>query len=297
MCYNLDTCESHTAAVTTTSHELLLHTDTGTLRQSHHLCYSSSDVFSLQKWLNPPSASAPFFTDQPLDHISPLRVCESLDVVPSTSPSSTTPSVLLHCETYLTADSDTSGVVDHLSSTASSGFSNMDYFVSGSSGGSVQTHPGPAYFAYQDDFHHPHNSHTFHLSLHVCPPSPTYESLKRLPHSPDSGFCTGNDEEEVLEDKSDVIVEEEEVSDHSLLLVLPLHLPAQACPPSSPPCLADVSSGSQQEDQPVADVDDGCAGWPVAGAMHRSSSMPVESFSTGYFTLKDLQTTFSNASI
>lgn len=183
----------------------------------------------------------------------------------------------------------------------------MGYFMSSSSSSSARTDPSPAYFTYQDDFHNLHNSHNLHLSL--CPSfttSPTYESLKKEPQSPDSGFGIGKEDEEDKEDKKVVDVKGDDISDDhqtSPVLVLPLHLPSWMCPPSSPPpapnapSLTQVSSDNQQVDTPVAAVSSSYAAWPLARSMSRSSSMPVESCKTGYLTLKELQTTFSNKSI
>lgn len=259
---------------------------------------------SLKKWLNPLTASESFFIAQPRDCISPVEVCESWDVVPSTSPSSSSTSALLHFRSYPSAGSDTSWVVDNsCSSSSSSCFSNMGYFMSSSSGSSARTDPNPAYFTYQDDFH---NLHNLHLSL--CPSlntSPPYESLKREPQSPDSGFGIGKEDEE-QKIKRVMDVEGGEVSDEHQsppFLILPLHLPSQMCPPSfaSPPpnapSLTQIFSDSQQVDVPVAASSGSYTAWPMAGAMCRSSSMPVESCKTGYLTLKELQTTFSNKSI
>ncbi|XP_073349778.1 interleukin-2 receptor subunit beta [Pagrus major] len=260
---------------------------------------------NLKKWLNPLSAPDSFFTAQPCDHISPVEFCEGSDVAPSTSPSSSSTCALLHFKCYPSAGSDTSGVADNSSSL--SNFSNRGYFLSSSSGGSARTDPNPAYFTYKEDFHNQHNSHPLHLSL--CPSitsCPTYESLKREPQSPDSGFGIGKEDEE---DKGGFMVEgveEEEVSDvhqTSPLLILPLHLPPHMCPPASTPpppnapSLIQESSGSQQVDTPVAAASGSYAAWPLASAMCRSTSMPVEPCKTGYLTLKELQTTFSNKSI
>ncbi len=242
---------------------------------------------------------------QPCDQISQVEVCKSWDVVPSISPSSSSTSALLNFRTCPSAGSDTSGVVDNSSSSSSSCFSNMGYFMSSSCGSSVRTDPSPAYFTYQDDFHNLHNSNNLHLSL--CPSfttSPTYESLKREPQSPDSGFGIGKEDEEDKEDKKVVDVEGDAVSDESTpLLILPVNLSSWMCPPSSPsptpntPSLTQVSSDNQQVDTPVATTSGSYAAWPLAGSMSRSSSMPVESCKTGYLTLKELQTTFSNKSI
>lgn len=132
-----------------------------------------------------------------------------------------------------------------------------------------------------------------------------YESLKREPQSPDSGFGIGKEDEEEQEEKNVEDVEGEEVSDDRPtcpLLILPLRLPSQLCPPSSPPLPPNalsppqVSSDGQLVDPPVAAASGSYAAWPLAGAMCRSSSMPVEPCKTGYLTLKELQTTLSNKS-
>ncbi|CAK6977694.1 interleukin-2 receptor subunit beta [Scomber scombrus] len=257
---------------------------------------------NLKTWLNPLSAPESFFTAQPCDEISAVKVGESWDVAPSTSPSS---SALLHFRSYPSAGSDTSGVVDNSSSSVSSGFSNMGYFMSSSSSSSARTDPSSDYFTYKEDLRNSQNSHNLRLSL--CPlltTSQTYESLKREPHSPDSGFGIGEEEEEDKDDNSDVTGEE--VSDDhqsAPFLILPLHLPSWMCPatipppPLHPPSLTQISSESQQVDVTVAAANGSYAAWPVAGAMYRSSSMPVEPCKTGYLTLKELQTTFSNKSI
>nr|XP_020506960.1 uncharacterized protein LOC109996961 [Labrus bergylta] len=256
---------------------------------------------NLKKWMNPLSASESFFTAQPREHISPVELCESWDVVSSTSPSSTSTSALLHFKS--SAGSDTSGVSENTTSASSSScFFNMGYFNSSSSRSSAQNDPSPAYFTYRDDLHNLHNSHALHLSL--CPSfdiSPAYESLKREPQSPDSGFCIGKEDEADIEDNTFACVKRKEVSP---LLILPLRLPTPMFPPSSrqpppnAPSLVQVAPDSVQVEKPV-EAAPGCsyAAWPLAGAMSRSSSMPVETCKTGYLTLKELQTTFSNKSI
>ncbi|XP_054463148.1 interleukin-2 receptor subunit beta [Anoplopoma fimbria] len=261
---------------------------------------------NLKKWMNPQSASESFFTAHPCEIISPVEICESWDVVSSTSPSSSSTSVLLHFRSDPSAGSDTSGVVDN-SSSSSSCFSNMGYFMSSTSGSSARSDPNPAYFTYQDDFHGLHNSLNLRLSLRPSHDnSRTYESLKREPQSPDSGFCIGKEDEEGREDERFANVEEEEVSHDNPsppLLILPLHRLSQMCPTSSAPpppnapSLILISSDSQQVDEPVAAAFGNYAAWPMAGAMCRSSSMPMEPCKTGYLTLKELQTTFSNKSI
>ncbi|KAK2833738.1 hypothetical protein Q5P01_017627 [Channa striata] len=259
---------------------------------------------NLKKWLNPLPVSESFFTAQPCDHISPVEVCESWDVVPSTSPSSSSSSALLHFRIPPSAGSDTSGIVDNSSS--SSCFSNMGYFMSSSSGTSARTDPSPAYFTYQDDFHNLNKDHN--LPLAFCPSlgtSPTYETLKREPQSPDSGFVTGREEDD-QQDDVDLDAEIKKIPYNpqtSALLLFPLRLPTQMCPPSSaPPPLhparpTQKSSDTQQVEVPEAAAGGSYAAWPTAGAMCRSSSMPVEPCKTGYLTLKELQTTFSNKSI
>uniref|UniRef100_A0A668TGL8 Uncharacterized protein n=1 Tax=Oreochromis aureus TaxID=47969 RepID=A0A668TGL8_OREAU len=216
---------------------------------------------NLKKWLNPLSVSESFFTVQPIDQISPVEVCEDFDVVPSTSPSSSSTSALIHSQ-----NSGTSGIVNN--SASSSVFSNRSYFNSSSSGGLACIDPTPAYFTYHDDFH-----------PSLCPSLwgfPTYESLKREPHSPDSGFGieleADNEEERYMEGGGQFLLD-----DHNIpFLILPVRFPPHTCPAISPPT------------PPT---------WLVPGAMCRSSSMPVEPGKTGYLTLKELQATFSNKSI
>ncbi|AWP18659.1 putative interleukin-2 receptor subunit beta [Scophthalmus maximus] len=254
----------------------------------------------LKNWLNPQSASETFFTVQPCDHISPVEVGESWKVVPSTSPSSSSTIALLHISSYPSAGSDTSRAVRD----SSSCFSNMGYFMSSYSSSVARSDTNPAYFTYQDEFH---NDPNFHLAL--CPSLTclsAYESLKREPQSPDSGFGFGQEDEEDKKNEKGTDVEGEGVSDDlqsSPLLVLPLHPPPRVCPPSSAPApphlpsLNQTCSDSQEEDAPVVDACENYAAWPIAGTMCRSSSMPSEPGKTGYLTLKELQTTFSNKSI
>ncbi|KAG7239447.1 hypothetical protein INR49_028918 [Caranx melampygus] len=256
------------------------------------------------KWLNPLSTSESFFTALPHDHISPVEVCESWDMVPSTSLSTSSTSAHLHFRSFPSAGSITSGVIENSSS--SSCFSNMGYFMSEASSSLAGPDPSPAYFSYQDDVHNLHNNHN--LSLSLCPSfiaSRAYESLKREPQSPDSGFGIGQEDEGDKRDEMDIGVEEtSEGHQSSPLLILPLHLSSWVCPPPSvpaaphPPSLIQICSDIQEvDDEPEAAACESYAAWPVAGSMCRSSSMPVEPCKTGYLTLKELQTTFSNKSI
>ncbi|XP_076020744.1 interleukin-2 receptor subunit beta isoform X2 [Genypterus blacodes] len=263
---------------------------------------------NLKKWLNPQAACESFFAPQPSECISPVKVCHHWeDTLPSSSSLST--SALLHSRPCCpSAGSGTSGVVCHSSSSSSSFFSNMGYFVS-----SYSSSPPPPrvwnvdYFTYQDEFKVPHEG--LHLSL--CPafaPSTTYECLEMEPQSPDSGFGIEKDDEEAKEDEEHEDAEGEVVSSDGLLLILPLHLPSRMGPPSSassspplpsppPPSLTQVRLGNPDPDEPVAAPSSSYAAWPVGATMSRSSSMPVEPSKTGYLTLKELQTTFSNKSI
>ncbi|XP_034567871.1 interleukin-2 receptor subunit beta-like [Notolabrus celidotus] len=263
---------------------------------------------NLKEWMNPLPTSESFFTAQPCEYVSPVELCESLYVLPSTSPSSTLTCALLHIKGHTSAGSNTSGVIDNSSSTSSSFFSNMGYFMSSSPSSSAPTDPSPAYFTYQEDFHNLHNSRALHLSL--CPSfkfTPAYESLKREPQSPDSGFGIGKEDENIMEDEEFEDVKGEELSAHHQgppLLLLPLHPPFQMFPFSvSPshtpnaPSLTLATAESSQVDEPEEAAGEIYAAWPLAGAMCRSSSMPVEPCKTGYLTLKELQTTFSNKSI
>lgn len=170
----------------------------------------------------------------------------------------------------------------------------MGYFTSASSGSSACTDPSAAYFAYQDDFHALNHRH--HLHVAPCPSltaPPAYDLLKREPQSPDSGFGLEQEDEEDKDGRG-LNVGGGDVS-------TVFHSPPQLCPPSSapphprPPVLPQNSSDSQQAEAPPP-AGGSYAAWPVAG-MCRSSSMPVEPCKTGYLTLKELQTTFSNRSI
>lgn len=220
-------------------------------------------------------------------------------MAPSTSPSFSSTTALLHFKSYLSGDLDTSRDHDNFSSSSSSFFSNFGYFLSSSTSSSAQTEPIPAYFICGNDFHNRLHSPTLPLSL--CPPSMTshiYESLKREPQSPDSGFGKDPAEEAVL-------AEGEEVSDdHQTcpFLMGPFLPPSQLCPPSSHPSPPNALSPQVSSDglpvaTPAAPVSGSYAAWPSASAMCRSSSMPVEPCKTGYLTLKELQATFSNKSI
>ncbi|XP_074552865.1 interleukin-2 receptor subunit beta [Halichoeres trimaculatus] len=268
-----------------------------------HTLYSVHEG-NLKKWINPLSTAESFFTAQPCEQLSPVEVCDSSDVVPSTSPSSTSTCALLHTKSHSSAGSITREVMDSSSSMSSSCFSNMGYFTSSSPGSSAPTNPSPAYFTYQDDFP---NLHGQGLHLSLCTPfdsSRVYESLKREPQSPDSGFSCYDDEKD--EKVVDVKEEKESAHDQSApLLLLPLHLPSQIYPssflptppPPNTPSTTLVFTESLQVDEPEEAAGESYAAWPLAGSMCRSSSMPVEPCRTGYLTLKELQTTFSNKSI
>uniref|UniRef100_UPI003AACEDA9 interleukin-2 receptor subunit beta n=1 Tax=Centroberyx gerrardi TaxID=166262 RepID=UPI003AACEDA9 len=272
----------------------------------------------IKKWLNPQSASGSFFTAQPRDQISPVQVFDAWDAVPSTSPSSSSTSALLHFHPGRcpSADSDAGGSVMHRSaSSASSGFSNLGYFYSSCPGSDpLRIDASPVYFTYQDDFRNPH----LHLSL--CPAlagSLPYECLRRPggerksePQSPDSGFGIGMEDEAGEGEGRDADVDGDRHG--SPLLILPLHLPSRMCPPSFPPPPSPSSSppppshppsppqvqpDNQGLEVPAAAPSGSYVAWPAGGAMCRSSSMPVEPCKTGYLTLKELQTTYSNKSI
>uniref|UniRef100_A0A3Q3AZC6 Interleukin-2 receptor subunit beta-like n=1 Tax=Kryptolebias marmoratus TaxID=37003 RepID=A0A3Q3AZC6_KRYMA len=228
----------------------------------------------LESW----SSRSEFVFVPPCDHISPVEVCEDWGgLVPSSSPSSSSTSALLYSHDYPPSASDSSGVAYNSSSLST--FSNMGYFMSSSSGGSARTEPHPAYFTYNDPF----AALPQPPQRHAPSSAPDYESLKREPESPDSGFG-------LMEEQ------EEDRSEHSsAFLILPLHFNPRTCPPSSsspppppPLAVAQISADRQQLDVPES---------AAAAAMSRSSSMPIEPFKSDYLTLKELQTTFSNKSI
>ncbi|KAM8844758.1 interleukin-2 receptor subunit beta isoform 2-T3 [Spinachia spinachia] len=258
---------------------------------------------NVKEWLNPPSTPESFFTAQPCDSISPVEMCEGWDVVPTTSPSSSSTSALLHFRNDPPVGSDTIvSVVDNPSS-SSSFFSNKGYFISSSSGSVAPTSLSPACFAYQENFHHLRNTLNLRLFLHPSPDGCSiYESLKREPQSPDSGLGTAKEDEDAIADERFANVEEVEVSDEEpspAPLILRLHLPpSSARPTPNAPTLTTVPSESQEVEAAAAAAGGHYAAWPVAGAMCRSSSVPMEPCKTSYLTLKELQTaTFSNKSI
>ncbi|XP_054616732.1 interleukin-2 receptor subunit beta isoform X2 [Dunckerocampus dactyliophorus] len=245
---------------------------------------------NLKKWLNPHYAAEISDATQPLDHISPVEVCESCDTSPFTSSST--------CVPPPPSPLHPNRLVEN-SSSASSCFSNLDYFVSSSSGSSLQTNPKPANFTYKDEAHVLHKAQHLHLSLHPCPAltdeSPRCESLKSGTQSPDSGFCLGKEDVDVKEQRWDATGEEDHLSSSNLSL--PLNIPVQISSPSSPPSLCQISPDNAHMQTPMLAAYVGAAGWAVASAMYRSSSMPVESNKAGYFILQEIQTTSSNASI
>ncbi|XP_008281789.1 interleukin-2 receptor subunit beta [Stegastes partitus] len=258
---------------------------------------------NLKKWLNPLSVSESFFTAEPCDHISSVEVCEDWDVTLSTSPSSGFISGPIYFQSYPSACTDTIGIVDNSSS--SSNFSNMGYFMSSSSSDLAQADPKPTYLPYQDGFHHPHNSNNLKLKSSPCASHttcPAYKSLKSEPQSPDSGFGIGKEDEK--ENETDMNIDGELVLDDnsSHFLILPLHLPFQMRPQfvfptlSYPPSVTQISNDSQQVAVPVTAAGINSAEL-VAGAICRSSSVSMEPSKTGYLTLKELQTAFSNKSI
>ncbi|XP_068192167.1 interleukin-2 receptor subunit beta [Antennarius striatus] len=255
---------------------------------------------NLKTWLNPPSAPESFFTAQPRDHISIVKLCDGSDVATPASPSSSSTSALLHFHSYPSTASDSSGVVDDCSSSSSSFFSNMGYFLSSSIGSSVQTEASHAYFSYQADVLNQHHGHNLHRSLWPSfTTTPIYESLKKEPQNP--GFDFGEEDETEKKDKMIVDAELSHNHETSPLIIAQLHLPSKMCPSSPPPSNApsptQVSSAGRQVDAPAVAAGGSYAAWPLAGAMCRSSSMPTEPSKTGYLSLKELQTTSSNKSI
>lgn len=265
---------------------------------------------NLKKWLNPLSASESYFMAKADGHISRVEVCESWDTVSSASPSPSSTTALLHPGSF---PPDTSKVADNSSSSSSSCFSNMGYFMSSTSSSIVQSDPNPAYFTYQEDFHHLYNGRRLHLVLSPSftsfTSSSTYEHLKREPQSPDSGFSIERADKEETPEETSAAAEGDEGPDGapaSRFLVLPQQPPSWAClpsalPPPHLPSLNQICSDSQEEeeeeDEDVAAVYSNSAAWPVSGTVSRSSSMPAEPCKTGYLTIKDLQATFSNKSI
>lgn len=236
---------------------------------------------NLKKWLNPVSVSDSFFVSRPCEDISAVEVCKSWDGVHSNSPCST--SALLHSPS---GDNP-------CSSCSSSCFSNVDYFMSSYNSSSSRTRTSPN-FSYHGNIQSTHRK----LQPSLCPPftsSSIYKTLRREPHSPDSGFGIGRFEDpemEVLDDNQN----------SPLLLHLPLSV--SSFPPAPPPFPSDVNlafdNQGLEEDAPTAASPAVCgnlSAWPVAEPMCRASSLPVDACISGYLTLKELQTTFSNKSI
>uniref|UniRef100_A0A8C6WF89 Interleukin 2 receptor, beta n=1 Tax=Neogobius melanostomus TaxID=47308 RepID=A0A8C6WF89_9GOBI len=225
---------------------------------------------NLKKWLNPVSVSDSFFVSRPCEEISAVEVCEAWDVVPASSPCST--SALLH---------SSSGDNPH-SSGSSSCFSNMGYFMSSDNSSSSRTRTSP-YFSYPDNA----RVRTGNFSS-LC-------SLQREPQSPDSGFGIGR-----LEDQDMECLDDNQNS--PLLLRLPLSVSSFSPAPPSFPSDANLVFDNQglEEDAPTVAspaLSGNLSAWPVAEPMCRASSLPVDTSKSGYLTLKELQTTFSNKSI
>lgn len=245
-----------------------------------------------QKWLNPLAVSESFFVAHPQEDISAVEVCDTWDVLPSTSLSSSSTTALIHSTGNPLSNHRCP--VDRLSSSSSSCYSNMDYFMSSDNSSSAQTHSSP-YFSYQGNVLCPHKK----LNLSLCPffnSAYTYESLRREPHSPDSGFgFMGQYNEPDIEDN---------VSDDNQCSPLLLHLPSVTSFPLAPPPHASgpvlIDNQVMEMDVPMAAspaASENLSAWPVAGSMCRASSLPVDPCKTGYLTLKELQATFSNKSI
>lgn len=224
------------------------------------------------------------------------------DVALSTLPSFSSTSALLHYKACCSpTGSNTSGTLENYSSSSSSFYSNIGYFLSSSS-----TDPSPAYFTYQDDFttwHDDRNGPDF-----LCGPSLTsqhYESLKQEPQSPDSGFCGEKESEEERNEIGVVDVDDWKTLDllhhHSPPdSTLTLTLPARPPPPPNVLPLAEEPLDCPSAETPAADVAGiSYVAWPSAGSMARSSSGNVEpnKSKSGYLTVKDLQMTFRNKSI
>lgn len=233
------------------------------------------------------------------------------DVAPSTSPSSDSTSALLHCKAVI--GSDTSGTLDNYCSSASSFYSNVGYFLSSSSGISARTDPNPAYFTYKDNFFNAWQDDGDSPDF-LCGPSAStrrYESLKREPQSPDSGFDGENEGEEERNERGDVDTRDWKTFPLNLphhrfppdsTLTLTLTLPPPPHPPPLPGVLplAEEPLDCPSAETPAADVAGiSYAAWPSAGSMAKSSSVNVElnKSKTGYLTVKDLQMTFRNKSI
>lgn len=233
---------------------------------------------NFKKWLNPVSVSDSFFVSRPSEDICAVEVCESWDVGTSSSPCSTT--ALLH----------PSSGDKPCSSCSSSCFSNMGYFMSSNNSSSSRTRTSP-YFSYPGDVQCAHRKH----QLSLCPPFTSIDDgLQREPHSPDSGFGIVRFEDQHMEVLDD--------NQSSPLLHLPLSV--SSFPPESPPFPSNVNlvfdNQGLEEDAPMAAspaVSGNLSAWPVAEPMCRASSLPVDTSKSGYLTLNELQTTFSNKSI
>lgn len=216
-------------------------------------------LFCFQAWLNPAEA---FFTTQPSDGISVVEVCDT--VMASVSP----PSSIFPSAPMQSGLSDAGG-----SSSSLSSFSNIGYFLSSSSSGSAPTVRAPPSFTYPDE-----GDRGNCITRSLCSffeNARSYESLKREPLSPDSGFSFGKEDESK---ETDSEVPWDQICP---LLVLPPQHPPKP-PLLSPPHLS-------ANDPPMDSAEGGC--------VSRSSSMNAQPCRTGYLTLKELHMTFSNKSI
>ncbi|KAL0992480.1 hypothetical protein UPYG_G00093880 [Umbra pygmaea] len=232
---------------------------------------------NFQKWLSPLFAPEAFSTTQPSEDISPIEVFGHEAGCSTATPS--TAAIL-----WPSAPNSSSGDW----SVQSSCFSNVGFFYSEYPNG-LHIASCPVYFTYQGD----------KRSLST---TSSYERLENLgwpqtePHSPDSGFGMDVTESGDQAEKDAEGKEENKVVlvDHhsSPLLILPLTRPTQAKPHHLP----------SVQRVPLQDPVITSATLPSADTLPvevilRPSSMTVETPSSGYVTIKELENTYRNKSI
>ncbi|KAL2101858.1 hypothetical protein ACEWY4_003619 [Coilia grayii] len=257
-----------------------------------------------QSWLSPTSGPAPFADPQPSDRISRVEVSPILDTEV--------------CQAQECLQHPPQGKSRDVwsSSGQSSCYSNMGYFYSEFQPGRVHIESCPIYFTYpsggQESMPVSDTSGTSTASYERLEQVQQLHSLGNMqrfdqqgePPSPDSGFgvevCDG---EPPLVNEGEGVVEENEWRCKRKETTSIICLQSQAVPndihtlssvPMHPPELIECIKTREDAAPPPA-----CnqSSLPAEGSLPRSASMIVQPCSSGYLTIKEMLSTYSNKSI